>query len=613
MRGHRILYFSLNPQHSEQFNCWSQQEKYKEYHVVKLDNDFIIKSAHDLSFIISKQERIDDLYVIVDYLSLFKDHQELENSAKIIRNTILQYPEVDFLFDQSGVDDSWLSGIEFVLEKDRNDQDLSNKVAQGFHIFKNNSICPFFFTTLDYNNLFDGTNLRWAVRKVYYDKLNANKENFKNLQEHRRDNLAYVIDDEPSQSRFNSVALYSSGYRVIPVQTARMLLSLNKFIESCNKTQDILTPKIIVRDFDLQFPDARTIEDYSYGPPCIFYKVPKWDDKWNMTIEDVEFNRIDCYDKMIDYIRDYRYYGDDEEEKNHFPSDNHWDLASDSNDNPFWCKKMRCSQIYTYYISNGHDRMRIDSANRYHPKRINLGDLWLEVPGMQKPISGLYYPFFFNFRNENGNCIIEDNFTSTRYNEEEIKEYEIDKKRSNHNHGVPLDIYDTIMQMQHRAELYYEQEQFVKAAVLAQDIIELLNGFHHQMMIKAYHLKTMAENAIAMDVVGADEQELVLDALLRTEIVKEDIHRMIYPLFKQRGILIQYQRRIKERQLLGHIYSDCRKACHENEYFAVEAVFISAMAQVNDGFTIMDFILDFFVSLKRIVSNFSVSKRNRLK
>lgn len=642
MRDHKILYFSLNQDHCEQFNNWAQG--YEECDIIQLDNDITIKSVKDLSIIISQQASPDNLYVIIDYLSLFDNHDELKASAKTIRNTILQYPEVDFLFDQSGVDDDWISGIEFVLEKSRDDKDISNKVVQGFHIFQKNSSCPFFFTKLDYDNLFDGTNLRWAIRKIHFDKLNVNKENFKKLQEHRRDNLAYVIDDEPGQSRFNSIALYSSGYRVIPVHTARMLMSLNSFVESYKGKQDILTPKIIIRDFDLQFPDARKIKDYSYESPYTYHNVPKWDDKWRLSvINDAPVGQIAFYDKMIDYIRDYRYYGDDEERKDYF-TDKHWDLASEDDNNAFWCANLKYKNnrlkkndrasfwrkflwwkkkerpnnieelnktkdppIYTYIVTNGHDRMRIVSANKYHPMHINSNDCWLEVSGIQKPVSGLYFPFYYKLRDENGNRIIEDNFTKTRYKEEN-DEYEIDKKRANHNHGVPLDIYDTIIQMQHRAEKYYEQEQFVKTAILAQDIIELLNGFHHQMMIKAYHLKTMAENAIAMDVVGADEHELVLDALQRIEMIKEDIHRMVYPLYKQHGYIIQYQRRIKERQLLEHIFSDCRKACHENEYFNVEAIYISAMAHVNDGFTPWHIILELIYLINTIMNSWSVKK-----
>lgn len=641
MRDHKILYFSINQNHCKQFYNWAQGI-YEECHFVKLDEDFVFKSPKDLSVVLSSFENPDDLYVIIDYLSLFTNYKELTESAKIIRSTILQYPEVDFLFDQSGVDDNWISGIEFVLGKSRNNIEVSMKVVQGFHIFRNDDSHPFFFTELDYDNLFDGTNFRWAIRKVYYDKLNVNKENFKIPQEHRRDNLAYVIDDEPGQSRFNSIALYASGFRVIPVHTARMLMSLNIFVNSYGSAQDILTPKVIVRDFDLQFPDARKLKDYSSDAPYSFYNVPQWDDKWNLTIEDVTIDQIGCYDKMIDYIRDYRYYGENEEKKQ--PStEKHWALASDDEINKFWCKRLKytqkttkpnssrpfwrkilwrrnkqdsqnstniCSEtepIYTFVVTNGHDRMRIDSANIFHPKKINIEDGWLEISGMQKPVSGLYYPFFFKLRDEKGNCIIETNFVDTRYKEDDI-EYEIDKKRANHNHGVPLDIYDTILQMQHRAEKYYEQEKYVKAAVLAQDIIELLNGFHHQMMIKAYHLKTMAENAIAMDVVGADERELVLDALYRVKLVKDDIHRMVYPLYKQPGIIIKYQRRKKERQLLGHIYSDCRKACHDNEYFDVEAVFISAMAHVNDGFAPVDIFLEFIDYLRRIKNSWSVKR-----
>ena len=178
--------------------------------------------------------------------------------------------------------------------------------------------------------------------------------------------------------------------------------------------------------------------------------------------------------------------------------------------------------------------------------------------------------------------VIEQSFFKTRYSLKDIKEYEIDKRRLNHNHGVPVNIYGTVDEMLRRANDYYEKEHYVKSAVLAQETIELLNGFHWQMMIRAYQIKAKAENAIAMDVVGADEEKLVLDALLRIEMVKQDIRRMVFPLFKGKSLKDQIKRRKKERQLLEYIYSDCRKACHDNEYFNVEAIYISAMAHLDE-------------------------------
>lgn len=575
MRNHRIFYFSTNDQHVKLFNTWAKNNH--NCPVLEIDREASSQwKVEDLPVLISQQKEIDSLYVIIDYLSLFTNSEELEDAANIVRRTILQFPEVDFLFDQSGVPESWISGVEFVLERSR-ESALANKIVQGFHIFNKRAPNPFFFASLDYDNLFDGTNLRWAVRRVHYDKLNVKQENFKKLQEQRSKTLAYVIDDEPRQSRFNSFALYASGFRVIPVHTSRMLMLLNDNLEK-NKDHviaSILRPSLIVRDFDLQFPDAREHKDYKKNASArcsyVFENVPLLDCNGSIISNQVMVSKQESYDKMIDYIRNYRYHEEDK---------CHWKMADSEESTCFWGKEMK--RIATYVITNGHDDMKVSSTKKYQMIHASKDGGKMEASGLLKPVSGLYHPFFTALIDNNRKRCVEENFIQTRYSESDISSYEIDKRRANHNHGVPIDIYDTVNEMLQRSERYYREQHFIKSAVLAQETIELLNGFHLQMMIRAYHIKAISENAIAMDVVGADEDKLVLDALLRKEIVKQDVQRMVFPLFKRRSLKEQYRRRQKEHQILEHIYSDCRKACHENEYFDAESVYISAMAHLDE-------------------------------
>ena len=547
--------------------------------------------------IIGCQKDKDSLYVIIDYLSLIKgkdikgeNDEKYKDVSEMVRRTILQFPEVDFLFDQSGVPDNWISGIEFLLGEERTGSKAS-KVVPGFHIFNKND--GFIFSKLDYDNIFDGSNIRWAVRKKYYEDLELeNKEgNFDYLQKQRCENLAVVIDDEPRQSRFNGFALYAAGYRVMPVHTARMLLALNDCIEKdmlnicIEKGKMKPAPMVIIRDFDLQFPDARKKKDYDEGTST-FKDVILWKEDWTITKDSVPVDSSafkgekkdgrEIASQMIDSIRGYRFFSDDEDAKVR------WKLSDKDKGGEFWGKKML--ETPTYVITNGHDLMRVKHT-KY--QGWNIKGEWLEIQGIEKPVSGLYHPFFTRLKDKEGKLIIKENFIGTRYKISDGKRYGINKKRKNHNHGVPVDIYDTVSEMQHRAEEYYKDGRYIKAAVIAQEAIELLNGFHYQMMIKAYQLKTKAENAIAMDVVGADERHLVLDAVERIKIIKEDVRRIVYPLNKGErhmfftDLIIQIHRRKKEHEILGHIFSDCRATCRDNEYFEVEAVFIREMARLD--------------------------------
>ncbi len=644
MREHKVLYFSLSDDHHQLFYQWASRVKGEKCHLVDWNRP-AVTTIHELPDVIVRQRNdIDSLYVIVDYLSFYpkaKDvnyvKERVEEAADVLRRTILQFPEVDFLFDRSGVDkcEKDLPGVlefllnvgdgeaknkegektekkedgggvdncpqklpcvlEFLLnvggkevrkkereesEKKEVEWNIEEEIALGLHIFNAESKFPFFFAKLDYDSLFDGSNLRGAVRDAHYKKLNVDRHNFRRLQDSRRRNMALVVDDEPRQSRFNSFVLYASGYRVIPIHTARMLLFLNSTDSEC------LQPDVIIRDFDLQFPDvSKDNKDYiDYGinnnkdsvdeknNTSIFkyFDVPKMENN-SLTWCDKEIKRVDDYKMMIDYVRDYYY------DKDNYK----WHLSKHGEGTEFWRNNI-APVIPTFVITNGTVGMIIKGKGAYEKmKTVGENQEQLAVYGMKKPVSGIYHAFFTRLHDDKGNCLIENRFEDTRYIEGE-EDYYMDKTRKEHDHGVPADIYDIVREMLSRASFYYKNHHFVKAAVLSQETIELLNGLHYQMMIKAYEMKCKAENAIAMDVVGADESQLVLDAILRIKIIRQDVRRLVYPLYRDEASVIkQYERRKKEHQILNHIFSECRTTCRNNEYFDVESVFIREMAHID--------------------------------
>ena len=559
MGNHTIIYFSVNRQKISEFNDWVKIRTLKWF-----DESGPDPNLKDLPQLICKQKDKALLYVIIDYLSLIEstaDRNQYDEMVAQVHRIILQFPEVNFLFDQSNLKENDLTWTDFIFGG--NSKVYASEIAQGFHIFRKED--GFVFSDLGYDNLFDGSNLRWAVRKKYYEDLELENVtgNFEKLQTARKRSLAVVVDDEPRQSRFNGYALYASGYHVIPVCTARMLLALNSEPLKMNP------PKIIVRDFDLQFPDASKRQDYDEMSNT-YKNVIYWDDAWRVTRkeEKVDISPFGNDGKMIDSIRNYRFI------ENSLDS---W-IISSCTQNPFWSWaeekeiKEKEKKVYKapilYVVTNGHDKLHI-SHLKYEKWKINDKDKWLEVRGLEKPVSGLYYPFFTKFKDYEGNFVVKEHFDSTRYGIKDKERYGINKKRKDHNHGVPIGIYDTVCEMLHRAE------------------IELLNGFHYQMMIKAYHIKFLAENNIAMNIIGANERQLVLDAEQRIEIMKKDIRRIVYPLNKGesnklvKDFITLVRRRKKEHELLGHIFSDCRDTCRDNEFFEVESVFIREMAHLD--------------------------------
>lgn len=568
MRQHHILYFSTNVNHIKKFH--EKALGFEQQCFFRLNSsvlDFLEeKGKHiagkgkatscnmerkDLIFLLDKQENYKHLYVIVDYLSLFNDKKTLAESSDIVRRAILKYPEVNFMFDQTGVDTTkWISGLDFLLGTTS-----CNEVIRDFHVFSWKNKLPFWAIMMDFDNTFDGTNLRYVVRNKYFETIYA-VNNFSKLQNGRKNNLAISVEEEPRQNRFNSFALYANGFRVIPVQTARMLLAVNM----SEKIRDHLT--VVVRDCDLQFPDVREGDDYTFDHEKYKYKdVPLISRECNGPIktEDYEFPKNGNME-LIDYIRDYKVCNKVWIERESFSENHFWNNTISRKE------EERCPVIF---VTNGLDKLKVSQNGSYFESKW-MGKM--KVSGKNKPICGLYTPF-----EKIGNGIVAKTHKDSLYKKNEDG-YKINKQRVGGNHSVPLDVYDMAKDMLERAEKYYKEEKYIRAAVVASETIEVLDGFHNQMMAAAYHIKAIAENAIALDVIGANEVELEIDADKRIGLIKDDVCRLVSTIEKKS------EKNQHMKQVLNHIFSDCRAMCRDSEYHSVESVFISAIAHGNDGF-----------------------------
>ena len=105
MRDRQILYFSVSRKNIEDFNTWLEKDVRREA-VKWTDTNGPDPLFSDLPIVISKEECKDSLCVIIDYLSLIKgfDENNYEDVARIVRRTIIQYPEVYFLPKKTGLD-----------------------------------------------------------------------------------------------------------------------------------------------------------------------------------------------------------------------------------------------------------------------------------------------------------------------------------------------------------------------------------------------------------------------------------------------------------------------------------------------------------------------------
>lgn len=553
-RTPKVLYFSLIQSHISDFWEWVDDEgcRYFKNNIFCREGDvngFI--HAADLPLFLNQYDgNLQSLHVIIDFGSIKED-------VGIIRDTIVEYPEVQFLFDKYYAGNISVSSFLFPegefhrytrsmkietreLIKKQKDDIVKNVDFSLLELYLNpdDTIDPnviFLRIINGYDNTFDASNLRYAIKywKSLHLKVHKSR-NFQKMQDSRFHNLAISVEEESKQNIFNSYSLYANGYRVLPITTKEELELVNS--ESFELPQN----GIIIRDFDLQFED----EDQ----------------------------------KSIDAIRGYRlcdeadfeegsfFRGKVEEEDIHNYKIGWNEFPYNAKQNIIW-NRLLDKQYPIYFITKGPRNSKLIHPNKSKNAYISDDRQTLYLPGFAKPVCGLYSPF---------QLLPEVNFTykGTRYSISD-SDYEFRTSRENHDHSTPLDVYDMANRMIRRAELYYNNKKYLLAALVSGEAMEILNGFHHRLMIKAYYIQAVAENAISMDVVGANEKYMAKDAQFRVEKIKEDVKRFYYG-FEE----------ISSRNVLNHIFSTCRQFCKDHEHFESEEVFLSAMGHLLEGLPI---------------------------
>lgn len=262
----------------------------------------------------------------------------------------------------------------------------------------------------------------------------------------------------------------------------------------------------------------------------------------------------------------------------------------DDNANSFW---NNLKQNETYFITKGPRFSKVIPPYGNKKSYISDDNATLYISGFQKPVSGLYLPFH-KIR------AIEKRFSSTR------QMGVFATARNKHDHSTPLDIYDMINRMLKRAERYFDDGRYRLAALISGEAIELMNGFHQRLMVKANYINARAENAIAMDIVGGDEEALAADALFRIGMIKDDINRIyltedIQKRNRKKGTNAENKdgqetnkehnvgnkrkpaSDIRSVNVLNLIYNECRNFCKEHEHFVSEDRFLSAIGHLNEG------------------------------
>ena len=243
----KLLYFSLNKQSINSFydyldgSVWDLKDSFRR--AIKRKDALKFRHASDLMFYLDRQSDPESYYVIIDYPSFYNlqfnkpqdekknaieeycplsklrtTHQRLKptlnleqfsapEAAKIIRRTILKYPETMFLFDESWSGNDTNNKINFGNFLFFENKSVASVVNIEYHQYSVYNEDPFMAIRRDRSNMFDGSNLRYAIMRYLYDSLKVERFNFSIMQDSRKNNLALVVEEEMAQNRFNSYCL----------------------------------------------------------------------------------------------------------------------------------------------------------------------------------------------------------------------------------------------------------------------------------------------------------------------------------------------------------------------------------------------------------------------
>ena len=551
----RVLFFTLNNANKEEFYArMAEKELMFSFDVLTPEEPFT--SVQDLKFFFEKNvDMLSSLYVVIDHASLNATDFPHKNN-KQLKSMILAYPEVHFAFYCAGDQTYSDTLFDYTIR-------TPEEFVDSFHIFDPSDKYAYHKLLEQNNNLFDASNIRYCLKREKYAELHV-RPNFLKQQNSRKEHLAYVIDEEKKQAFFNSYILYSNGYRVLPISSASELIRNNEEVTSGN---NLLKPVMILRDYDLQFNDERGISLQDSD-------LPQKKSKVTLGTTHVEVNQVDN-------VRGFKFTEPPmsllAKKKQRSASNKRvvtpkrwFDLLTDTN--PYWSAFV---DIPTYFVTKSERKGGIavippcskEFVQSTRPQILSPANNLLKVPGLSKPVTGIYSEI-------QKIAQVKERYQQCRYDKHDVipsedhskyeYSYPIKTEREDNNHSAPLDVYEIVHSMVKRSEYYYKSGKNLHAALLSSEAMEVMNGFHLTLMLKAYYINAVSENAIAVRLLGADEDKLKKDTWFRMTVkVPEDLDRLCLNSLDLRT------------NLLNNIYNETRRFCKEREHFESAEIALS--------------------------------------
>ncbi|HZW40317.1 MAG TPA: hypothetical protein VFF33_13545 [Ignavibacteriaceae bacterium] len=409
---------------------------------------------------------VTSIFIVDPYCLTENKTGSTENEYELLLRFILLYPEIKVIFLTSENNLDFLDS--FIEEKD------FSAALHYNHIFSFDDLrASFELGVAGQSNMFDFSGLRTIVKEnIILDEIKAQKDNFDCLHKSRKELLAFTVDEENRQAYFNAYTLYRYGFRVMPIISFRQLENIKKFVSENSRT-NFDQKLLIIRDWDLQFEDYDSMGDKN----------------------------------ILAQLRELNY---DVEAKK-------W-----IRNNSFWKDFTGCCFYFVTRYSKNPDKdqpkpncklLKLDTAHYFFENN----DKECTLIGLPKPIGGMtqildILELFYNFlskRKNDGSSKKGQKITHNLYNDFWnnffLNEEHMNVRRQDHGHAISPKILHLAESMINRAQKYYDQKMFMTAALLSQEAMEILNGFHFLEMLKALYLRTVAETQLEAELIGISD------------------------------------------------------------------------------------------------------------
>lgn len=208
------------------------------------------------------------------------------------------------------------------------------------------------------------------------------------------------------------------------------------------------------------------------------------------------------------------------------------------------------------YSYKGNDKF----ADYYMGIRIEDMGKFAYLRGLAKPLNGIYE--LYDIKE------IKDDFFSAKETEADV--ICIDRDSSG-GHAVPPFIFHIADNLLFRAGKYLNENMFLLASLLAKEAMEILNGFHFMMMLKAIHLHSIAETRLIVNTMGLNEDVFTKNTKKRLDEIKKHVNRICHDNPKAKN------------NVLNQIFNDIRHVCEEKELFKAADVALNEMVNVRHG------------------------------